>query len=305
MSLLIVGSVALDSVKTPYGEVKRALGGSAVYAGIAASPFSKPRIVGVVGEDFPPEYIKLMKKKKFGLEGLKIVPRGKTFHWKGSYKGNMAHAETLDTRLNVFEFFKPDLPEKCQNSQYVFLANIDPELQLYVLEQIRKPRLVICDTMNFWITGKRKALEKVFSKSHVILVNEGEALMLTNAPNLVEAAHRLLQFGPSYVIVKKGEHGAFILNKKDYFSLPAFPLRSLKDPTGAGDSFAGGFLGYLAGQNRITACNIRRAMAVGTVMASFVCEDFSVKKTASLTKRQISERIKKFHNMASLPRIRL
>ena len=303
MTLQIVGSVALDSVKTPHGEVKRALGGSATYAGIAASYFSKPRIVGVVGEDFPKEYIDLMKKKKFDLSGLKVVPDGKTFHWAGSYDGNMAHANTLSTCLNVFEFFQPDLPLHFKNSDFVFLANIDPILQLHVLEQIQNPKMILCDTMNFWITSKKDALLEVFKRSHVILVNEGEARLLTNEDSLIHAGDKLLELGPKCVIIKKGEHGAMISSRDDNFSLPAYPLRSLKDPTVAGDTFAGGFIGYLSSQKRVSPLEIRRAMVAGTVLASFNCEEFSVKGTTSLTSRKINKRCAEFYDYAKIPKL--
>lgn len=303
MSLLIVGSVALDSVRTPHGEVNRALGGSATYAGIAASYFSRPRIVGVVGEDFPKENIDLMKKKRFDLGGLKVIPNGKTFHWAGSYEGNMSHANTLSTCLNVFEFFQPDLPPHFKNSEFVFLANIDPELQLHVLDQIQKPNMILCDTMNFWIASKKEKLLEVFKRSDVILVNEGEARLLTNADNLIQAGDKLLELGPSHVIIKKGEHGAMILSRDDFFSLPAYPLRSLKDPTGAGDTFAGGFIGYLSSRKRVSALEIRRAMVIGTVLASFNCEEFSVKGTASLTKGKINKRCAEFYDYAKVPKV--
>lgn len=305
MSLVIVGSVAMDSVKTPYGEVKMAMGGSANFAGIASSIFINPAIVGVVGEDYPKKYLQLMKKKKFDISGLKIIPKGKTFHWKGRYENDMSHAITLSTCLNVFEFFKPELPFHYRNAKYIFLANIDPELQLFVLDQVKKPKLVLCDTMNFWITGKRDALIEVFKRSDVILVNEGEARLLTGITNLVKAAEELLSLGPSHVIVKKGEHGAFLLNKKDYCSVPAFPLKLVKDPTGAGDTFAGGLIGYLASKNSISPMNFRRAMAVGSVLASFVCEDFSVNGTASLTKKKVAKRLEQFCKISRIPKISL
>jgi sugar/nucleoside kinase (ribokinase family) len=305
MTLLIVGSVALDSIRTPHGEVKRALGGSATYAGIAASFFTCPHIVGVVGDDFPQEYIDLMKDKNCDLAGLKIIAKGKTFHWEGYYEENMSQAHTVSTCLNVFEFFQPDLPHHYRKSDFVFLANIDPELQLHVLEQVKKPRLVMCDTMNYWIESKREKLMEVFRRSDVVLVNEGEARLLTDSWSLIHAAEKLLETGPSYVIIKKGEHGAFIMSRDDYFSLPAYPIKKIKDPTGAGDTFAGGFIGYLASQKRLTRTNFRRAMAVGTVLASFVCEDFSVRGTISLTNSALNKRLKEFYNHVRLSAVEL
>jgi len=305
MSLLIVGSIAMDSVSTPHGKLERGLGGSAVYAGIASSFFTKPRIVGVVGEDFPTEYIALLKKKKCDLKGMQIVPGGKTFLWKGRYEGDMSSAITLDTRLNVFEFFKPELPRDYRNSEFVFLANIDPELQLNVLDQLKKPKLVLCDTMNFWIEGKRDALLEVFRRSDVILVNEGEAFLLTGRPNLIRASRDLLEMGPSHVIIKKGGHGAFIASRSDYFCVPAYPLDSLKDPTGAGDTFAGGLIGFMASRPRMVDSHFRRAMVVGTILASFVCEEFSVKGTASLTRAALKKRIELFHRYMKIPRVEI
>ncbi len=304
MNLLIVGSVALDSVQTPFGEVKRALGGSATYAGIAASLFTPPAIVGVVGEDFPNPYINLMEKKKCDLRGLQIIPGGKTFHWRGYYEGDMSAAHSLSTCLNVFEFFKPELPEGYGDSKFVFLANIDPKLQLHVLDQVKNPRLVLCDTMNYWIEGSRDALIEVFRRSDVILVNEDEAHMLCHTPNLTKAAQELLKLGPGHVIIKKGKNGALLFSKDDYFTIPAYPLERLKDPTGAGDTFAGGFIGYLAAKRRLCENNFRRAMLVGTVMASFVCEDFSVRRTASLTIKKLAARCEDLYRFSRIPKVK-
>jgi sugar/nucleoside kinase (ribokinase family) len=305
MSVVIVGSVALDTVKTPLGRVEKALGGSAVYAGIASSYFAKPCIVGVVGDDFPKDYIALLKKKKCDLAGLQIIKGGHTFHWEGVYEGDMSHAHTLSTCLNVFEFFKPELPGHYRDCGYLFLANIDPELQLYVLDQVKNPELVLCDTMNFWISGKREPLIEVFRRSDVILVNESEARLLTGKTNLIQAAEELLELGPSWVIVKKGEHGAFLLSREDYCSVPAYPLKSLKDPTGAGDTFAGGFIGFLSSRRGLSKEHFRRAMAVGSVLASFVCEDFSIRGTCSLTRKKIETRLAKFCEISKIPKISL
>jgi len=305
MTLLIVGSVALDNIRTPHGEVKRALGGSATYAGIAASFFTCPNIVGVVGDDFPQKYIDLMTNKNCNLDGLKIITKGKTFQWEGYYEGNMSQAHTVSTCLNVFEFFQPDLPLNYRKSDFVFLANIDPELQLHVLEQMKKPKLVMCDTMNYWIESKRERLMEVFRRSDAVLVNEGEARLLTDSWSLIDAAEKILDAGPSYVIVKKGEHGAFIMSRDDYFSVPAYPLKKIKDPTGAGDTFAGGFIGYLASQKRLTRAKFRRAMAVGTILASFVCEDFSVQCTVSLTKTALNKRLLEFYNHVRISAVEL
>ncbi len=302
MNCVIVGSVALDSVRTPHGEVERALGGSAVYASIAASRFTCPGIVGVVGDDFPKEHIALLKKKKVNLEGLQIVS-GKTFHWKGYYEGDLAHAHTISTDLNVFASFEPVLPETYRNAEFLFLANIDPVLQMHVLEQVKKPRLVVCDTMNFWINGRRNELLEVLRKIDVFVLNEGEAWMLTDTRIMPEALDRLLKLGPSCVIIKEGRHGALMKSRNDYFTLPAYLLREVKDTTGAGDTFAGGFIGYLASRRRVTPTEIRRGMIMGTILSSFVCQDFSIKATASLTDARFASRCEEYGRYARIPNL--
>lgn len=303
MNLVIVGSVALDSIKTPYGEVKMALGGSAVYAGIAASHFTKPRIVGVVGEDFPRKHIDLLENHGINLDGLQIIPGGKTFHWEGFYEGDMEQAYTLDTRLNVFEHFQPNLPEHYKDAEFLFLANIDPALQLHVLNQVENPKMVVTDTMNFWIEGKRDELLQVLEKSDVVVVNDEESFLLTTERNLLRAAEKILDYGCGSVIIKQGMHGAIMLSRDDYFTVPGYLLKELKDTTGAGDTFAGGFIGYLASKERITKSNIRRAMVLGCVLSSFVCEEFSVKGTAELTKEKFFSRCDEFYRFSRVPRV--
>ena len=290
--LLIVGSVALDSVRTPFGEVKEALGGSATYASFAASFFAPHvRLVGVVGEDFPKEHIGLLEDRGIHIEGLQVA-KGKTFRWAGSYEYDLNEAHTLATDLNVFEAFKPQIPASYRKSEFVFLANIDPELQLSVLDQVEKPKLVACDTMNLWIKTKPEALKKVLKRVNFLFINDGEARQFANTPSLVKAGRMLESWGPKYVVIKKGEHGALLFGNNSFFSAPAFPLEEVYDPTGAGDTFAGGFFGYVAkyGGDISEPC-LRRAVVYGTAMASFTVEKFSLERLKTLTEVQLSSRV--------------
>ncbi|MCX5781916.1 MAG: PfkB family carbohydrate kinase [Elusimicrobia bacterium] len=296
MSILVVGSVALDSVKTPFGEVKQALGGSGTYFSISASYFTKVNLVAVVGKDFPEQHIKLLQKHKVNTEGLKKVS-GKTFRWKGEYTYDLNRAITLDTQLNVFAHFRPEIPRNYRKSEFVFLGNIDPELQLEVLKQVEKPKLVACDTMNFWIERKRKALIKVLKYVDILIINEAEARQLASENNLVKAARIISSFGPKSLVVKRGEYGALFFNHKQIFSAPAYPLEIIFDPTGAGDSFAGGFMGYIAGCKNPSDVNMRRAIVFGSVMASFNVEDFSLNRLKSLNKSQIMKRFQNFKEL--------
>ncbi len=289
MSLLVVGSVALDSVKTPFGEVKDALGGAAVYFSLAASCFTDVSIVAVVGSDFPAEHLELLSSRGIDTSGLVVEP-GETFRWSGVYGYDLNDRETLETRLNVFETFRPTIPERLAESEYVFLANIDPELQLSVLDQVREPLLVACDTMNFWIERKRRALGELMKRVDVMVMNDTECRMLADEPNLVRAARMVLDMGPTSVVVKKGEHGAVMADRLSYFSAPAYPCESVFDPTGAGDSFAGGFMGHLAKTGDMSAANIRKAVIYGTVMASYCVERFSVDGMSGLEWADIERR---------------
>ncbi len=289
--LLVVGSVALDSVKTPFGEERDALGGSATYFSVAASYFTDVSLVAVVGEDFPEEYVKFLKSRGIDLLGLSIE-KGETFRWAGCYGYDLNSRDTIETRLNVFENFRPVIPEKLRSSKYVFLANIDPDLQRNVLDQVEKPEFVACDTMNFWIEGKKPSLLETISRVDSIILNDSECRELAQEPNLIRAARIVSEMGPKIVIVKKGEHGALMFALDKCFSAPAFPCETVFDPTGAGDSFAGGFMGHLARTADISPENMRRAIIYGTVMASFCVEDFSVRGISSLTKRQIEDRFK-------------
>ncbi len=291
--LLIVGSVALDSVRTPFGEVKEALGGSATYSSYAASFFAPTvRLVGVVGEDFPQEHIGLLQQRGIHVEGLQVA-KGKTFRWAGSYEYDLNEAHTLATELNVFETFKPTIPAAYKESPFVFLANIDPELQLSVLDQVVKPKLVACDTMNLWIKIKPDVLKRVLARVDFLFINDGEARQFANTPSLIRAGRLLQSWGPKYVVIKKGEHGALLFGQNTFFAAPAFPLEEVYDPTGAGDTFAGGFFGFLAKNNGdISEAMLRRAVVFGTAMASFTVEQFSLERLKTLTEDQLMARVR-------------
>jgi len=290
MSLLVVGSIALDDVQTPFGKVERSLGGSAIYASMISKNFIQTNIVGIVGKDFPKEYFDLLDKNNINTKDIKVVP-GKTFHWSGVYN-DMNRAETIDTQLNVFADFDPQLCEDNRNCEYLFLGNIDPDLQLNVLTQMKRPKLIACDTMNFWIAGSRLKLLEVISKVNILFINEDELRMLTNEKNIFQAAQRALEYGPEYVIVKRGEYGAFAYSENYIFFMPAFPVRKVMDPTGAGDSFAGGFMGYLASCDTVNNEMIKKAMMYGTVAASFNVESFSVDRLKKISKHEILKRQK-------------
>ncbi len=289
MGVLVVGSVALDSVKTPFGEVRDALGGSATFFSVAAAYFTDVALVAVVGSDFPAEHVEMLRSRGIDVSGL-VTETGKTFRWEGVYGYDLNDRETLDTQLNVFESFRPVIPERLAEAEFVFLANIDPELQLSVLEQVTGPRLVACDTMNFWIEGKRSALDELMRRVDIMVMNDAECRMLADEPNLIRAARTVLGMGPKSIVVKKGEHGAVLADSDCFFSAPAFPCEDVFDPTGAGDSFAGGFMGYLAKTGDVTTAGIRRAVIYGTVMASFCVEEFSVDGMTSLSQADIEGR---------------
>ena len=296
MSILVVGSVAFDSVETPFGKADNVLGGSATYFSTAASYFSEVKLVAVVGEDFPDEHIDFLKSKGVDVDGLKKM-QGKTFRWKGRYDYDLNEAHTLATHLNVFEKFQPEVPEAYRKSSYVFLANIDPDIQWNVLEQVKKPKFVACDTMNFWIEGKPEALKRLLSKVDLFVLNEGEAREFAKEPNLIKASKKILSYGPKTVIIKRGEYGALMFNGGTIFSAPAYPLESIFDPTGAGDSFAGGLMGYLANTDDTSESNIRQAIIFGSVMASFNVEDFSLNRLKTLTLKEIQERYRQFKQL--------
>jgi sugar/nucleoside kinase (ribokinase family) len=293
--ILVVGSLAYDSIKTPSGSAPKTLGGSANYFSLSASLLSKVRVVGVVGEDYSAEDEKLLTSRGVDLSGLEKV-KGKTFHWEGFYEGNLNEAKTLKTELNVFEHFNPKLPQAHRDSKIVFLANIAPGLQMQVLEQVKSPLYVGMDTMNFWISSQKPALLMVLKKVDVVLINEGEAQMLTGKENAVSAAKELTQLGPSAVVIKRGEYG-FMLYHRDhgFFSLPAVPTEHVVDPTGAGDTFAGGFFGYVSSLNRKPEFeDLKKACVAGTLLASFTIQDFGVKALAQVNKEMLAARKKTY-----------
>ncbi|HEX8833034.1 MAG TPA: PfkB family carbohydrate kinase [Abditibacteriaceae bacterium] len=298
--LLIVGSVALDSIETPAGQIDNALGGAATYGSVAASLFAPVHLVGVVGEDFPTEHIDFLKSRNIDLAGLQIIEGGKTFRWKGDYLGDLNQAVTHETHLGVFEHFDPQLPETYRDAEFVFLANIHPGLQLATLQQVRKPKLVLCDTMNLWINIARDGVLEVFKHVDIAVLNDGEAKMLTECDSVVRAGRELLKCGPRIVIIKKGEHGALMFSGEEIFSTPSFPLEEVVDPTGAGDSFAGGFMGYLAKTNDISPENLRRAVVYGSVVASTTVQDFSLKSLAAATPESIQQRFETVVQMMKL-----
>lgn len=302
-SILVVGSVALDSVKTLEGESRDALGGSAVYFSLAARQFSPVSVVGVVGKDFPARHREMLVSRGVDLEGLKAMP-GKTFRWVGKFGRDLSDAKTLDTQLNVFADFKPRLSEAQRRAPVLFLANIDPELQAEVLAQMKGRALVACDTMNYWISSKPEALKELLAKVDIFFANEEEAKRLTRQANALRAANIISEWGPSVVVIKKGEHGAVIKVGRKFFVFPAFPLETVKDPTGAGDTFAGGFMGYLAGagDDWQDVEQLKRAALYGTVMASFTVEDFSTRRLEALERGDLDARFEDFLERLSVSR---
>ena len=296
MSILVVGSIALDTVETPSGKVDDSPGGSALYFSTAASFFAPVNVVGVVGEDFEFSHINFLSQRKVDLSGL-VVEKGKTFRWGGRYYKNMNMRDTLFTYLNVFETFRPQIPEKYRGSKFIFLANIDPELQLSVLESVSSPTLSVLDTMNFWISGKRAALDEVIKRVDVVILNDEEIQELTGIHHINRAAMELLKQGPRILVIKKGEHGAVLVTKDDFFFAPAYPVANVVDPTGAGDSFAGGFLGYLAGCPQITNTELRQAVVYGSAVASFNVESFSFERLKNMQREEVEQRVDKFREM--------
>ncbi len=292
MSVLVIGSVALDSIATPFGQVREVLGGSASYFSTSASYFTDVNLLAVIGEDFPEEHIDYLKSRAINLDGLQQVA-GQTFRWSGRYEYDLNEAHTLDTQLNVFETFKPQLPEHYRQAEYVFLANIDPVIQREALAQVRAPQLVACDTMNFWIEGKREDLLKTLKLVDILVINEAEVRQLAQEPNLIKAAAAVRSFGPRTLVVKRGEYGVLMFGEGSVFSAPAYPLEEVFDPTGAGDTFAGGFFGYLAATRNFSDASLRKAIVYGTVMASFTVEKFSLDRLKEIDHQQIADRYKK------------
>ena len=299
MSLLVVGSVAFDAIETPRGSVPRTLGGAASYFALAASNFTPVRLVGVVGEDFGKQDEQILRRRRIDLEGLERAP-GKTFFWAGRYNQNMNERTTLATELNVFANFDPKLPESYRDSPYIFLANIDPTLQRSVLQQARrKPKLVDLDTMNYWIDRTPAALRETLKHTQILMINDDETRQITGEHNLLRAAKHIFKMGPKTLVIKRGEHGALMVHNRFLFSVPAFPLEEVHDPTGAGDSFAGGFMGYLASAGSITDESLKRAMVYGSVVGSFTVERFGVDRLKTLTRREIDARAKLFSRLTA------
>jgi sugar/nucleoside kinase (ribokinase family) len=296
MSVLIVGSTALDSIKTPKSENPRLLGGSASHAAVAASFFSPVKLIGIVGEDFPKKYIQLYQRHKIDLSGLQIVP-GKTFHWSGEYELNMNNRRTLATELGVFETFTPTLPPAHRKTQFVLLANIAPALQHHVLDQMHKPKFVVADTMDLWLNIALKDLLKLLPRLDGFVLNDSEAQQLTQEDNIFVALKKIHRLGPKYVIIKKGSHGSILSGPKGMFLCPAYPLHTVADPTGAGDSFVGGMMGYLATAKGSIDANLRRAMVYGSVTASFCCEGFGLTRTATTRRADIEKRVKELEKL--------
>ena len=296
MSVLIVGSTALDSIKTPKAENPRLLGGSASHAAVAASFFSHVNLVGVVGDDFPKRYVELYRRHNIHLDGLQVRP-GKTFHWSGEYEVNMNNRRTLLTELGVFETFTPDLPPAYRTAPFVLLANIAPALQHHVLDQMRRPKFVVADTMDLWLNIALDDLVRLIKRLDGFVLNDSEARQLTNDDNMFSALKKIHKLGPKYVVIKLGSHGSILSGPKGLFLCPAYPLRTVVDPTGAGDSFVGGMMGYLAAAKGGVDRNIRRAMIYGSVVASFCCEGFGLQRTARLNRPQIEQRVTELEAM--------
>lgn len=296
MSLLVVGSVAFDSVQTPSGHADEILGGAATYFSVAAGLFTPVKVVAVVGEDFGERHMRIFTERSIDTEGLKRA-RGKTFRWRGAYAGDMNEAQTLETQLNVFEQFSPKIPANYLNCEYVFLANIDPVLQLHVRKQLPGARLVGCDSMDYWIQGKREDLKRTLASVDVLVVNDAEARMLSGHHNLRRAAAAIGELGPRIVVIKRGEYGAALFADDSSFFTPGYPLDEVRDPTGAGDSFAGGFMGHLARTGDTSEANLRRAVVYGSVMASFAVEEFGLERLLGLSQQGIERRFREFKGL--------
>jgi len=298
MSVLVVGSVALDSVETPFGKADNVIGGSGTFFSASASHLAPVQLVGVVGDDYPMEQLEPLRARGVDMAGLERTT-GRSFRWRGRYRHDLNSAETLETHLGVFSHFSPKIPAQFRNAPFVFLANIDPRLQLEVLRQVERPKLVACDTMNFWIESRRPDLVELIKHVDLITLNDGEARQLTDCTNLVKAARWIMERGPSMVIIKKGEHGAFLFKEKSIFFAPAYPLEDVFDPTGAGDSFAGGFMGYVARTGDLSDASLRRAVIYGSAMGSFAVERFSVEGVLEKNASDIASRVADFRRLVA------
>jgi sugar/nucleoside kinase (ribokinase family) len=293
MSVLVVGTVAFDSIETPFGSAERILGGSASYFALGASFFTSVRIVGVIGEDFPQDYLDLFHQRKIDIEGVERA-KGDSFHWRGRYHEDINLRDTLELHLNVLAGFQPKLPERYRDAEYVFLGNIDPVMQMEVLGQLRRMKLVACDTMDHWIRESNEELKKVLKRIETLVINDSEARLLSGYDNIVKAARAILKMGPKMVLVKRGEYGVLQFSDSAVFATPAYPLEQVFDPTGAGDSFAGGFMGHLARSGDQSRGGLRRAIVYGSVVASFTVEDFGVKRLTEVSLKEIEERYQRF-----------
>lgn len=300
MSVLVVGSVALDTVETPFGKVENVLGGSASYFSIAASMFTDVHVVASVGDDFPEEHIDLLESKKVDLTGLVKEKDGKTFKWEGKYGYDLGDPDTLATHLNVLETFDPVIPDEYKDIDFVFLANIDPEVQLKVLEQVNSPKLVACDTMNFWIEGKPDQLKETLKHIDVLIINDSETRELAGEPLITNAARKIMDMGPDTLVCKRGEYGALMFSGDDIFFAPSYPLEEIFDPTGAGDTFAGGFMGYVAGNGSVKNEDFKKGVVYGSVLASFTVGDFSVNKLKDVKKEDLESRFSDFLKLSKI-----
>lgn len=296
--LLIVGTVAFDAIETPFGKTDKILGGAATYIGLSAANFNvDSAVVSIVGEDFPDSYLDLLKKNNINIEGVEVVEGGKTFFWSGRYHNDLNTRDTLDTQLNVLADFKPIVPQEYKDAEYVMLGNLHPLVQLSVLDQIKNPKLVVLDTMNFWMDNTLEDLKKVIERVDVITINDEEARQLSGEHSLVKAAREIEKMGPKYVVIKKGEHGALLFRGDQIFFAPALPLEEVFDPTGAGDTFAGGFIGYLAYTNDVTFENMKSAIIYGSNLASFCVEKFGTERMQELDEKQVNERLAEFRKL--------
>jgi sugar/nucleoside kinase (ribokinase family) len=298
MPVLVVGSVALDSVETPFGKADNVIGGSGTFFSASASHLAPVQLVGVVGDDYPMDQLEPLRARGVDMAGLEQA-KGESFRWRGRYRHDLNSAETLETRLGVFSHFSPKIPAQFRAAPFVFLANIDPRLQLDVLRQVERPTLVACDTMNFWIESRRPDIIELIKHVDLITLNDSEARQLTDCANLVKAARWIMQRGPSMVIIKKGEHGAFLFKASSIFFAPAYPLEDVFDPTGAGDSFAGGFMGYLARTGDLSDASLRRAVVYGSAMGSFAVEKFSVQRLLEIQPSDIATRVSEFRSLVA------
>ncbi|MDA0987166.1 MAG: PfkB family carbohydrate kinase [Bacteroidetes bacterium] len=304
MSLLVVGSVAVDDIETPFGKVKFTIGGAATFISIISSYFcSKINLVGVVGSDFPKEGIKIFKNKKIDLKGLEVIENGKTFHWGGKYLKDINIRKTLFTDLNVFQKFDPIIPTAYKKSKYICLGNIDPVLQKKVVSQIENPKLIVCDTMNYWIENKLKDLKAILKLVDVLIINDSEVRMLANESNIITSAKKVLRMGPKILVIKRGEHGSSIITDSFIYSIPAFPTEKVVDPTGAGDTFAGGFISYIASKKNISDDILKNALINATIASSFCVEGFGINGIKKLNKKQIKDRITKFNSLIKPPKL--